>query len=188
MFVLVLNFIDFLLPLIFLFILGGYGGCTGKIEIIQQICHPGEVNRARYNWHNPDIIATKTASNDVYIFDKTVHPSKPSTTERLDKQVKPQLVLQGHKKEGYGLSWSPHHAGQLLSGSDDAMICMWDIGQQSASLTTSTPNNIIQPTTIYNAHTDIVEVNAFLSPISFPPAIICPSKLVHLNIIHLFFI
>lgn len=27
----------------------------------------------------------------------------------------------------YGLAWSPHTAGHLLSGSDDARICLWDI-------------------------------------------------------------
>jgi len=26
------------------------------------------------------------------------------------------------------LAWSPFQEGHLLSGSDDAMICLWDIG------------------------------------------------------------
>ena len=29
--------------------------------------------------------------------------------------------------EGYGLAWSPLLEGHLLSGSDDANICLWDI-------------------------------------------------------------
>lgn len=33
----------------------------------------------------------------------------------------------GHKTEGYGLAWSPFLSGWLLSGSDDAQICLWDI-------------------------------------------------------------
>jgi histone-binding protein RBBP4 len=33
----------------------------------------------------------------------------------------------GHKTEGYGLAWSPFQSGHLLSGSDDAQICLWDI-------------------------------------------------------------
>jgi WD40 repeat protein len=37
------------------------------------------------------------------------------------------IVLKGHQTEGYGLAWSPFHAGHLLSGSDDAQICVWDI-------------------------------------------------------------
>lgn len=51
---------------------GGYAGATGKIEIIHQIIHDGEVNRARYMPQNPNIIATKTASAEVLVFDKVM--------------------------------------------------------------------------------------------------------------------
>jgi WD40 repeat protein len=37
------------------------------------------------------------------------------------------LLPSGHKTEGYGLAWSPFVSGHLLSGSDDAQICLWDI-------------------------------------------------------------
>jgi WD40 repeat protein len=37
------------------------------------------------------------------------------------------MLLPGHKTEGYGLAWSPFQSGHLLSGSDDAQICLWDI-------------------------------------------------------------
>lgn len=50
---------------------------AGKIEIIQKINHEGEVNRARYMPQNPNVIATKTPSSDVLIFDYTKHPVKP---------------------------------------------------------------------------------------------------------------
>jgi hypothetical protein len=33
----------------------------------------------------------------------------------------------GHKAEGYGLSWSHLREGHLLSGSDDTLVCTWDI-------------------------------------------------------------
>lgn len=42
-----------------------------KIEIEQRINHHGEVNRARAMPQNPTIIATKTVTSDVYIFDYT---------------------------------------------------------------------------------------------------------------------
>ena len=50
---------------------------SGKIEIEIKINHEGEVNRARYMPQNPCIIATKTPSSDVLVFDYTKHPSKP---------------------------------------------------------------------------------------------------------------
>lgn len=56
---------------------GGFGSVTGKIEIEIKINHEGEVNRARYMPQNPCIIATKTPSSDVLVFDYTKHPSKP---------------------------------------------------------------------------------------------------------------
>ena len=56
---------------------GGFGSVSGKIEIEIKINHEGEVNRARYMPQNPCIIATKTPSSDVLVFDYTKHPSKP---------------------------------------------------------------------------------------------------------------
>jgi histone-binding protein RBBP4 len=56
---------------------GGFGSVSGKIEIEIKINHEGEVNRARFMPQNPCIIATKTPSSDVLVFDYTKHPSKP---------------------------------------------------------------------------------------------------------------
>jgi histone-binding protein RBBP4 len=72
---------------------------------------------------DPFIIATKTVSAEVYVFDYSKHDSKPSP----DGACRPDLRLTGHKTEGYGLAWSPFQNGHLLSGSDDAQICLWDI-------------------------------------------------------------
>lgn len=58
---------------------GGFGSVSGKIEIEIKISHEGEVNRARYMPQNPCIIATKTPTSDVLVFDYTKHPSKPGT-------------------------------------------------------------------------------------------------------------
>lgn len=52
---------------------------SGKIEIEIKINHEGEVNRARYMPQNPCIIATKTPTSEVLVFDYTKHPSKPGT-------------------------------------------------------------------------------------------------------------
>lgn len=94
-----------------------------QVQIIQQINHEGEVNRARYMPQKKSIIATKTVNAEVYIFDYSKHPSKPP----LDGECNPELRLRGHNTEGYGLSWNKLKAGHLLSGSDDAQICLWDI-------------------------------------------------------------
>lgn len=128
---------------------GGFGcGPDGKVEVIQKINHDGEVNRARYMPQNPYIIATKTITADVLVFDTTKHHFKPP----VDGKCKPQLRLNGHKKEGYGISWSPRSEGDLVSAGEDKMICTWNI---------SAPNlrdkSTLEPTGTYEGHTDIVE-------------------------------
>lgn len=66
---------------------GGFGSVSGKIEIEIKINHEGEVNRARYMPQNPCIIATKTPTSDVLVFDYTKHPSKPGTCTLRFKNV-----------------------------------------------------------------------------------------------------
>ena len=57
---------------------GGFGNSKAKVELDIKINHEGEVNRARYMPQKPSVIATKTPSSDVLVFDYTKHPSKPS--------------------------------------------------------------------------------------------------------------
>ena len=47
------------------------------------------------------LIATKTISSQVYIFDYTKHPSKPPS----DGRCTPDMRLLGHQKEGYTLNF-----------------------------------------------------------------------------------
>lgn len=63
--------------------------------MIQSINHTGEVNRARYMPQNPDLIATKTVMGEVYVFDRTKHPSQPT-----NDVCKPDITLRGQTKEG----------------------------------------------------------------------------------------
>merc|ERR1712080_735764 len=126
---------------------GGFGSVSGKIEIEIKINHEGEVNRARYMPQNPCVIATKTPSSDVLVFDYTKHPSKPDPSGKAN----PDLRLRGHQKEGYGLSWNPNLNGYLLSASDDHTICLWDINA------TPKENKVIDAKTIFTGHTAVVE-------------------------------
>ena len=102
---------------------GGYGSVYGQMEIVQAINHQGEVNRARYMPGNSALIASKTTVAEVWIFDRGQHVNKANRAS----QCKPDYRLLGHEKEGYGLSWSTQREGHLLSGSEDALVCMWDV-------------------------------------------------------------
>lgn len=93
-----------------------------QVQVTQWINHDGEVNKARYMPQNPSLIATKTNSSEVFIFDCSKHPLRSES-----KSCNPDIRLKGHADEGYGLSWSPLKEGYLLSGSNDSKVCLWDI-------------------------------------------------------------
>lgn len=90
-----------------------------KWSIVQKIDHPGEVNKARYCPQNPDLIATLAVDGRILIFDRTKHSFEPNG------KVNPQISLEGHKQEGFGLNWNPHSEGALASGSEDQTVCLW---------------------------------------------------------------
>lgn len=123
---------------------GGFGAGAGKVQATQLINHEGEVNRARFCPHNPFWLATKTVSAEVFVFDYSKHPSRPPKGG-----CNPDLRLRGHKTEGYGLAWSPHNPGHLLSGSDDAAICLWD--------TFSAKSRALDAVAVYTGHGCVVE-------------------------------
>ncbi|KAF9437299.1 CCR4-Not complex caf1 ribonuclease subunit Caf1 [Entomortierella beljakovae] len=126
---------------------GGFGGTECKISVTQRINHEGEVNRARYMPQNPDIIATKTVSGDLFIFDRTRHPSQPAP----GGVCSPEIRLQGHTKEGYGLSWNPNLQGHLISASEDTTVCHWDINAATKD------KKVLDAFRIYRGHTAVVE-------------------------------
>lgn len=126
---------------------GGFGNCRAKFELDIKINHEGEVNRARYMPQKPSVIATKTPTSDVLVFDYTKHPSKPNP----DGRCNPDLRLKGHTKEGYGLSWSPNNEGHLLSASDDSSICLWNVDAATKESRT------MDALSTFRAHSGIVE-------------------------------
>ena len=125
---------------------GGFGSGGAKVKVVQHINHDGEVNRARYMPQYSFVLATKTVSADVYVFDYTKHPSKADA----DSGCQPNIRLKGHLTEGYGLSWSPFKSGHLLSGSDDAQICLWDVTGGDGA-------RELDAQTIYKGHLSVVE-------------------------------
>jgi histone-binding protein RBBP4 len=102
---------------------GGYAGGKSSFQIQAKIIHEGEVNVARHMPQEDLVVATKPASPDVLVFDVTKHPSNPEPGSKCN----PQHRCKGHTSEGFGLSWSSLNKGHLISGSNDGLICHWDI-------------------------------------------------------------
>mmetsp|Transcript_3662 Transcript_3662/g.6948 ORF Transcript_3662/g.6948 Transcript_3662/m.6948 type:complete len:463 (-) Transcript_3662:43-1431(-) len=125
---------------------GGFGSTGNKVEVKIKIMHEGEVHRARYCPSNPFLVATKSPSPDVYVFDLSKHPSFPTAGSSFN----PQHVLQGHTSEGYGLAWSPHPSQprHLISAGEDKLLCLWDLASAGATVPSLSK---------LTGHTDVVE-------------------------------
>lgn len=126
---------------------GGYGGAQPRINITHKINHTGEVNKARYMPQKPDIIGTFSSTGQVFVFDRTRHPSDPPE----DGKCRPEIELVGHSKEGFGLSWSPLSEGHLLTASADKSICHWNISSWTKG------QNKMDPLNVFTGHTAYVE-------------------------------
>lgn len=101
--------------------IGGYGreAAAMKMNIVQKIDHPSEVNKARYQPQNPDMIAAWCIDGRVLVYNRTKHSSAPTGTSN------PDIELLGHDQEGFGLNWSPHNAGWLVTGGEDKTVRLW---------------------------------------------------------------
>jgi WD40 repeat protein len=130
---------------------GSNNSMIGKVDTKIKIQHEGEVNRARYMPQNQFMVATRGPSPEVFVFDRSKHPSRPEAGSAFS----PQIVCCGHTKEGYGLAWSKLKQGYLLSGSEDTTVCLWDV--MAGASGGSSAGNQIQPLSIFKGHTAVVE-------------------------------
>lgn len=139
--------------------LGGFGtssgtnpGTVGKIEVRMKVKHEGEVNRARHMPQNHFVVASRGPSPEVYIWDLSRHPSFPDE----NSPFAPQGVCVGHTREGYGLQWSTHDEGRLVSGSEDATVCLFDVNTVVKKAGGESGAQIPAVST-FAGHTDVVE-------------------------------
>lgn len=100
------------------------------------IVHDGEVNRARVNPSNSNIIASLTASGDALIFDRSDSNLQQAWSNN-DKSTYPLHRLKHHTKDAWALSWSFESPTVLATGSEDSTVALWDISQGSKEVTPS---------------------------------------------------
>lgn len=134
--------------------MGGFNLFNAKIDIELKVNHEGEVNRARYMPQDPTLIATKSPSSEVLIYNRTklASLSQDDLANRTPDMCT-ELRLRGHTKEGYGLSWNTMSVGRILSASDDHTICLWNIEKKP------TNGKFVDPIAIFDGHQSVVEVN-----------------------------
>lgn len=97
-----------------------------------MVKHDGQINRARYNPFDPQIIATKSSDHGVYVFNYIQHSKQGVSNPNSLK-----LHLVGHEDEGFGLCWNYKKEGVLVSGSNDGRVLVWDINSKGTDPTLS---------------------------------------------------
>ncbi|KRH92298.1 Nucleosome remodeling factor, subunit CAF1/NURF55/MSI1, partial [Pseudoloma neurophilia] len=95
-----------------------------KLSVDQQIRVEDDINRARMNYKACNIIAAHSDSQNIHIFDYTKHIKEETT-------FSPQIILKGHTKGGYGLSWNPLKKNILSSSGEDSLVCVFDIEKET---------------------------------------------------------
>ncbi|GMG19002.1 unnamed protein product [Ambrosiozyma monospora] len=97
-------------------------------NLMQRIPHKGDINKAKYMPQNPNLIATATNLGDLLVFDRTKKPNNfdESTISTTTKQYE-DIRLKFHTADTWGLDWNGQLEGELVSGSNDGLLALWDI-------------------------------------------------------------
>ncbi|KAI5151567.1 histone-binding protein RBBP4 [Enteropsectra breve] len=98
----------------------GINNADIKFKITQSIPLPVDANKIKYSPLATNLLACKTETDEILIYDYTTHPSNNSISG-------PDTVLKGHKDGGFALQWNPHKFTELISGGRDRLINIFDI-------------------------------------------------------------
>lgn len=94
---------------------------TSRIKITKKFENNFEINRARYMPQDPSIVSTINGAGEIDLYN-------------LDGDQKTAIAhFTPHEDNGYGLSWSPHKKGYLLTASDDKTVVLTDTSRLDAT-------------------------------------------------------
>lgn len=108
-----------------------------RLKITKKIKNEFEINRARYLPQDSNIVATINGGGHIDLYN-------------LDNDAVVEH-FQPHTENGYGLSWSPHKKGLLLTASDDQTVALTDIADVSKQVFVNTSHGDIVNDTKWHA-------------------------------------
>jgi len=102
-----------------------------KLLFRQSIPHDGEVHAAAVQPSTGTLVATRSPSPVVALYDLSQYPEG-----KLLARAAPTVRLAGHRSGGYGLAWHPTAAAVLLSAGEDGLILLWDVERGGSPVST----------------------------------------------------
>ena len=109
-----------------------------SVRVARARPHDGEVNRARSMPQHSALVATLSPARDgrgqAFVYNIA---DDDATGAAASAASGPVQRLGGMRAEGYGLAWSPHHAGLLAAGGNDGAVLVWDTAASSSSSSSS---------------------------------------------------
>lgn len=88
---------------------------NSRLKINKKFKQDIEVNKVRVNPFNSNIWSSINANGEVFIY---------NIDNKMNEIFKKELKF--HKLNGFGLSWDPNNEFQLITGSEDKNIAIWD--------------------------------------------------------------
>lgn len=106
---------------------------AGKIRAVKAFHSTTDIRRVRVMPRRASLAACKCDDSlTIDLFDISqpgvAIPTRTTPAASAPFRTSKLLSLSGHTADGWGLSWaSPHLNGQVISGSNDTLICHWDV-------------------------------------------------------------
>jgi histone-binding protein RBBP4 len=108
-----------------------------RVNVEQKIFVKEEVNRAKCNPKQNNLIATRSDEKDVKIYDS-------------EKVGDAKIVFNGHSKGGYGVDWNNFKENLLITCGEDDTVCLFDTNVLNS---TKTEGDAVK---IFTHHTAVV--------------------------------
>jgi len=125
---------------------------SSRVTVLKRIIHPGDVNRVRALPALRHIVVTHTENRTVFLWDTDRQPHRAPADS--PKSSQPDLELVGHEADCSINALDTSGASLVLSGGVDAIVCGWDVRDDSANKQQS---GGLQPRFVLRGHTGPVE-------------------------------
>lgn len=133
----------------------GYQGSFGDVAALMQrhcrFVHDGPVTNICPVPQRPQVLAVRGRNTTISVVD--IGRRRPEPESDVPR---PDVVLKGHKREGYGMAWNATEEGRLATASADERVNIYDLSADIEQLGTR-PTYETMPMAQMVGHRDVVD-------------------------------